>query len=75
MQTSFAPRVLRNNLRLIRWQDGAWSPYTWQDVDVPELLASRALIARKFAPDGRVTAALDQALDAARNATPDRQPS
>lgn len=75
MQTSFAPRVLRNNLRLIRWQDGAWSPYTWQDGDIPELLASPALLARKFAPDGRVTTALDQALDGIRNATPDRQPS
>lgn len=48
-------------LRLIEWDSGSWSPRTFTEADLPQLLAAPALFARKFAPDGRVTALLDAA--------------
>ncbi|SFN34700.1 Core-2/I-Branching enzyme [Formivibrio citricus] len=50
-------------LRLIEWEPGSWSPRTFTEADLPQLLATPALFARKFAPDGRVAALLDAARD------------
>lgn len=48
-------------LRLIEWNEGAWSPRTFSENDLPALLASPALFARKFAPDGKVATLVDAA--------------
>lgn len=39
----------KGSMRLIDWQRG--NPYVWQDIDLPELMASPALFARKFSSD------------------------
>lgn len=50
-------------LRQIEWEDGSWSPRSFATEDADRLHAGPALFARKFAPDGVATAALDQFLD------------
>ena len=57
------PRIVNNNLRYIDWADGGHSPRTLTRADLPALLASPKLWARKFAPtpDAAVLDALDAA--------------
>lgn len=52
-------RLCADPLRLIEWQDGAWSPRTFSEADLPRLLAAPQLFARKFAPDGALTKAIN----------------
>lgn len=59
--SAFAGQLVLDPLRLIEWQEGAWSPRTFSEADLPQLLASPALFARKFAPDGKIAALLDAA--------------
>ena len=58
--SAFASQLQADPLRLILWPEGAWSPRTMTEDDIPQLLASSALFARKFAPDGHVSTLLDQ---------------
>ncbi|SMC28986.1 Core-2/I-Branching enzyme [Andreprevotia lacus DSM 23236] len=60
-----ADQIQTDNLRYLQWQPGAWSPRTFDDGDLPALQASPALFARKFAPDGELSARLDAALASA----------
>ncbi|GHD67370.1 beta-1,6-N-acetylglucosaminyltransferase [Jeongeupia chitinilytica] len=64
MHAGLADRLVRDPLRHLVWTPGAWSPATLSDADLPALLASDALFARKFAADGTLTAQLDAALNA-----------
>ncbi|WP_432723607.1 hypothetical protein R0381_000927 [Jeongeupia wiesaeckerbachi] len=64
MRTPLADRLARDPLRHLVWTPGAWSPATLTEADLPALLASDALFARKFATDGVLTAQLDAALAA-----------
>lgn len=59
----FPPERLGSALRLIEWEAGSWSPRQFTAADAPRLYASTALFARKFAPDGQATAALDALID------------
>lgn len=56
----FRDQLCSDALRRIEWQEGAWSPRTFSEVDVPHLQTAPELFGRKFAPDGVVTALLDQ---------------
>ncbi|KAF0811409.1 hypothetical protein IGB42_04107 [Andreprevotia sp. IGB-42] len=60
--TPFAEQVAHDALRHLEWADGAWSPRTFSADDLPALLASPALFARKFAADGVLADVLDAAL-------------
>ncbi|WP_035059580.1 beta-1,6-N-acetylglucosaminyltransferase [Andreprevotia chitinilytica] len=60
--TAFADRLSADPLRYLEWTAGAWSPKTFAETDLPQLLASDALFARKFAPDGQLVAHLDASL-------------
>ncbi|AOY00643.1 beta-1,6-N-acetylglucosaminyltransferase [Jeongeupia sp. USM3] len=64
MHTGLAGRLVRDPLRHLVWAPGAWSPATLTESDLPALLASDALFARKFAGDGVLTTQLDAALNA-----------
>ncbi|MDR3411106.1 MAG: beta-1,6-N-acetylglucosaminyltransferase [Formivibrio sp.] len=57
--SAFVDQLVADPLRLIEWQDGAWSPRTFTEQDLAQLQASPALFARKFSPDGKVAALLD----------------
>lgn len=59
-QSAFASQLQPDPLRFILWPEGAWSPRTLTEEDLPQLLASSALFARKFAPDDHVSTLLDQ---------------
>ncbi|GGP25413.1 beta-1,6-N-acetylglucosaminyltransferase [Silvimonas amylolytica] len=63
MATSIGPQLATHNLHQLRWQENAWSPAEFIQADVPQLLASPALFARKFSPDGVTTGMIDAALD------------
>ncbi len=39
----------KGSMRFIDWQRG--NPYVWQDIDLPELMSSPAIFARKFCSD------------------------
>lgn len=57
-------------LRRIEWEPGAWSPRTFSAADIPQLCAAAELFARKFAPDGKVSALLDAANDPLHRSSP-----
>ncbi|GGP23616.1 beta-1,6-N-acetylglucosaminyltransferase [Silvimonas iriomotensis] len=63
MATACGPELASHNLHQLRWQENAWSPAEFTAADVPQLIASPALFARKFSPDGDAAAALDAALN------------
>ncbi|BCL76506.1 hypothetical protein JHS3_22420 [Jeongeupia sp. HS-3] len=65
MHTPLAERLCRDSLRYLLWSPGAWSPATLTDADLPDLLNTDALFARKFAADGALTTRLDAARTAA----------
>ena len=46
MQSPYCNTIIENDYRAIDWQRG--SPYTYRKEDVPQLLASSNLFARKF---------------------------
>ncbi len=48
MNSPFADRVLNDDLRFTEWPEGAWSPRLLTQSDIPTLLGSPALFARKF---------------------------
>lgn len=56
----FRDQLCSDALRRIEWQEGAWSPRTFCEEDVPQLQTAPELFARKFAPDGKVTTLLDE---------------
>ncbi|MBM3117369.1 beta-1,6-N-acetylglucosaminyltransferase [Jeongeupia naejangsanensis] len=64
MHSGYASQLGRDPLRHLVWTPGAWSPATLTGADLPALLASDALFARKFASDGVLTTQLDAALNA-----------
>lgn len=56
-----ACKLSHDPLRQIVWDEGSWSPRTFAENDLPTLLTSPALFARKFAPDGKVATLVDAA--------------
>lgn len=57
-----APEKIAPSLRHIEWGEGSWSPQLLEAKDAARLIQGEALFARKFAPDGIATDAIDRLL-------------
>ncbi|WP_164521476.1 beta-1,6-N-acetylglucosaminyltransferase [Iodobacter ciconiae] len=55
MHTPVAAELVNHSQHDLEWETGAWSPRTFTANDLPRLLASNCLFARKFAADGEVS--------------------
>jgi Core-2/I-Branching enzyme len=64
MHTPVAKELINNSQHDLEWETGAWSPRTFTPKDLPRLLASPSLFARKFAIDGQLSNLLKPYLDA-----------
>ncbi|MEJ2794081.1 beta-1,6-N-acetylglucosaminyltransferase [Iodobacter sp. LRB] len=58
MHTPVAAELINDSQHDLEWESGAWSPRTFTPDDLPRLLASSSLFARKFAADGEVSGLL-----------------
>ena len=63
LHTFIAGELVNDSLHQLEWETGAWSPRTFNLSDLPGLLTSPALFARKFSPDGILTQKIDEHLN------------